>query len=102
MYAAYCRIFARSGLGYLAVEAESGPIGGDASHEFMIPTDNGKNTVLHCPGCGYAANQERAEIGTRDLRPAQRPAGEPLPQVATPAEHHRASEQVSRLPAGAR
>ncbi|MEX0725968.1 MAG: proline--tRNA ligase, partial [Planctomycetaceae bacterium] len=37
MYHAYCRIFARCGLNYLPVEAESGPIGGDASHEFMVP-----------------------------------------------------------------
>src|SRR5512137_367727 len=41
MYGAYCRIFARCGLDYLAVEAESGPIGGDASHEFMVIAANG-------------------------------------------------------------
>ena len=69
MYAAYCRIFARCGLSYLAVEAESGPIGGDASHEFMVPAENGEDTVLHCQACGYAANQEKAEIGSRDCAP---------------------------------
>ena len=46
MYAAYCRIFARCGLEYLAVEAESGPIGGDASHEFMIVADNGSSWYI--------------------------------------------------------
>ena len=48
MYDAYCRIFARCGLKYLPVEAESGPIGGDASHEFMVPSPNGedKNRLL--------------------------------------------------------
>ncbi|MBN2477050.1 MAG: proline--tRNA ligase [Pirellulales bacterium] len=66
MYDAYCRIFERCCLDYLPVEAESGPIGGDASHEFMIPADNGEDTLLHCAQCGYAANQERAEIGTLD------------------------------------
>lgn len=65
MYDAYCRIFERCGVPYLPVEAESGPIGGDASHEFMIPSDNGEDTVVHCPQCGYAANTEKAEIGER-------------------------------------
>ena len=37
MYEAYCRIYDRCGLPYVIVEAESGPIGGDASHEFMVP-----------------------------------------------------------------
>ena len=63
MYEAYCKIFSECGLDYLAVEAESGPIGGDASHEFMVLADNGEDTVLHCKDCGYAANQEKAEIG---------------------------------------
>lgn len=63
MYAAYCRIFARCGLTYLPVEAESGPIGGDASHEFMIPADNGEDQVVHCEACKYAANLERADTG---------------------------------------
>ena len=43
MYQAYCRIFARCGLPYLPVEAESGPIGGDVSHEFMVPTEAGED-----------------------------------------------------------
>ena len=83
MYAAYCRIFERCGLDYLAVEAESGPIGGDASHEFMVLADNGEDTVLHCKDCGYAANQEKAEIGCRDLVPPDVPK-QPLQTVPTP------------------
>lgn len=63
MYDAYCRIFKRCGLKYLPVEAESGPIGGDASHEFMVPASNGEDFVVHCSACGYAANQERADTG---------------------------------------
>jgi len=63
MYDAYSRIFARAGLEYLPVEAESGPIGGDASHEFMIPSENGEDRIVRCPGCNYAANLERADTG---------------------------------------
>jgi prolyl-tRNA synthetase len=94
MYAAYCRIFERCGLAYLAVEAESGPIGGDASHEFMAPADNGEDTVLHCPACGYAANQEKAEIGARDFTPSKIPQQE-LRRVDTPGAS--TIEQVSRF-----
>jgi prolyl-tRNA synthetase len=64
MYEAYCRIFDRCGLPYVIVEAESGPIGGDASHEFMVPCSTGEDRVIQCGKCGYAANQERAEIGS--------------------------------------
>ena len=63
MYHAYERIFSRCGLVYRPVEAESGPIGGDASHEFMVPADSGEDEIVHCNGCGYAANTERAETG---------------------------------------
>ena len=63
MFEAYCRIFDRCGLPYVIVEAESGPIGGDSSHEFMVPCSTGEDKVIFCSQCGYAANQERAEIG---------------------------------------
>ena len=62
MYDAYCRIFARCGLKYVIVEAESGPIGGSASHEFMIPCDNGEDVIVHTAGGEYAANIEKAEV----------------------------------------
>ena len=65
MYDAYCRIFARTGLEYLPVEAESGAIGGDASHEFMIPAENGEDRIIRCSECNYAANLERADTGRR-------------------------------------
>ncbi|MEN6450636.1 MAG: proline--tRNA ligase [Thermoguttaceae bacterium] len=92
MYKAYCRIFDRAGLDYLPVEAESGPIGGDASHEFMIPAENGEDSVLHCPSCGYAANQEKAEIGAREAAPSD-VAQKPLTKIPTPGAH--TIEQVS-------
>ncbi len=60
MYAAYCRIFTRCGLPYLAVEAESGAMGGDSSHEFMVLTDAGEDRVAISDKGNYAANLERA------------------------------------------
>ncbi len=94
MYHAYCRIFDRAGLDYLAVEAESGPIGGDASHEFMVLADNGEDSVVHCAKCGYAANLERAETGARGMsKPAD--AAPPLEKVSTPQVG--SIEQVSKL-----
>jgi prolyl-tRNA synthetase len=63
MYEAYCRIFDRCGIPYVIVEAESGPIGGDSSHEFMVPSSTGEDSVIQCHACGYAANVEKAEIG---------------------------------------
>jgi prolyl-tRNA synthetase len=83
MYQAYCRIFQRCGLSYLPVEAESGPIGGDASHEFMVVAENGEDSILHCEASGYAANVERAEIGPRP-QPAGGPDELPLHSVDTP------------------
>ena len=92
MYDAYCKIFTRCGLTFLPVEAESGPIGGDASHEFMIPAENGEDSVLHCQSCGYAANQEKAEIGTVDCTMPDVPQ-KPLTKIPTPGAH--TIEQVS-------
>ena len=67
----------------MIVEAESGPIGGDSSHEFMVPCSTGEDTVIFCGKCGYAANQERAEVGSHDhptrTPDAAAPAYEPVP-----------------------
>ena len=84
MYEAYCRIFDRCGLPYVAVEAESGPIGGDASHEFMVPCAVGEDVVIHCAQCGYAANREKAEIGAPPAAPAPAADAPPYREVATP------------------
>lgn len=61
MYDAYCRIYRRCGLPYVVVEAESGPIGGDASHEFMVETPAGEDVLIRCESCTYAANVERGQ-----------------------------------------
>jgi len=65
MYRAYFNIFTRCGLNFTAVEAESGPIGGSASHEFMVNCASGEDTILRCPTSGYAANVEKCEVGDR-------------------------------------
>jgi len=44
----------------MMVEADSGAIGGKGSHEFMVIAESGEDTVINCPKCGYAANQEKA------------------------------------------
>jgi prolyl-tRNA synthetase len=60
MYDAYTRIFQRCGLKTIAVEADTGVMGGRFSHEFMVPAETGENEVVFCDACGYAANIEKA------------------------------------------
>src|SRR5205814_2901 len=78
-YRAYERIFTRCGIPYVIVEAESGPIGGSASHEFMASCTAGEDTILTSDKGNYAANMEKAEIGTRPwtfgAEPTAAPAG---------------------------
>jgi prolyl-tRNA synthetase len=57
---AYRRIFTRCGLRFVAVEADSGAMGGSRSQEFMVYTDAGEDLIASCPVCGYAANLEKA------------------------------------------
>jgi prolyl-tRNA synthetase len=98
MYAAYENIFKRCGLPAVAVEAESGPIGGSASHEFMCLTEVGEDQVVLCDGCKYAANVERAtrKIPSVDLSAlvieTQLPA---LQEVKTP--HTSTIAEVSKF-----
>jgi prolyl-tRNA synthetase len=61
MYQAYCRIFDRFGLQYRAVAADTGAIGGDASHEFQVIADTGEDALVYSTGSDYAANIELAE-----------------------------------------
>ncbi|MGH7145225.1 MAG: proline--tRNA ligase, partial [Planctomycetota bacterium] len=78
MYAAYQRIFTRAGLRFVTVEAESGPIGGDSSHEFMVPSANGEDTICLVEATGYAANLERCACG-----PLAKIADEPPAELKT-------------------
>jgi prolyl-tRNA synthetase len=60
MYDAYTRIFNRCGLAFRAVEADTGNIGGSASHEFQVLTETGEDALVACDSCDYAANVEQA------------------------------------------
>jgi prolyl-tRNA synthetase len=62
MHETYTRIFRRCGLRFRAVEAETGPVGGSFSHEFMVPALSGEDAFAGCDRCDYAANMERAEV----------------------------------------
>ncbi len=84
MYAAYHRIFERACLNFLPVEAESGPIGGDASHEFMVLSNNGEDKIVVCPACRYAANTEKAQIGQTDYAKPKGVAPADVTKVLTP------------------
>ncbi len=63
MFDAYGRIFKRCGLEFRAVLADTGNIGGSASHEFMVLAPTGEDVVMTCEKCGYAANLELAGVG---------------------------------------
>ena len=87
MYNAYVRIFQRCGIPAIPVEAESGPIGGDASHEFICPCEAGEDVIVRAADNSWAANLERAGR-PGSPRPAfpdtsQEPAAE-LEKVHTP------------------
>lgn len=60
MKTAYENIFTRCGLDFRAVEADSGSIGGDVTHEFMVLAESGEDDILYCDSCNYAANKEKA------------------------------------------
>ncbi len=85
MYEAYSRAFARLGMRFRAVEADSGPIGGSFSHEFMVLADTGEDTIAVCRHCDYAANLEKAECVVPQA-PAPAPCAA-LETVATPGRH---------------
>jgi prolyl-tRNA synthetase len=78
--AAYRAIFKRSGLKFVAVEADSGAMGGSRSQEFMVFTDAGEDLIASCPVCGYAANLEKA---TSRLEPVteMEPTGDGMPEL---------------------
>ena len=81
MAQAYRNVFRRCSIPVVMAEADSGAIGGKDSHEFLLPTDTGEDTVITCPGCGYAANAEKAAGGYLDLAI---PEPLPLEEVSTP------------------
>ena len=82
-YAAYQKIFTRCGIPFVIVEAEAGPIGGSASHEFMAVCASGEDTLVTSDKNNYAANVEKAEIGERPFTFDAAATGE-LEKVHTP------------------
>ncbi len=93
MFDAYVRIFTRLGLKFRPVAADSGEIGGSASHEFQVLADSGEDQIAHSDGSEYAANIERAEA-LAPAAPRAAPA-EPLKKDPTPGTA--TCEGVARL-----
>ena len=70
MYDAYCQIFNAMDLDYLAVDADSGAMGGSGSQEFMVKSDIGEDTIAYC-SCGYCANEEKAQCVAGEVDSAE-------------------------------
>src|SRR5215475_7402365 len=83
MYDAYTRIFTRLGLKFRPVAADTGPIGGSASHEFQVLAESGEDAIAYSPDSDYAANVELAEAAPPPPRPAPR---ETMQKVPTPGK----------------
>ncbi len=81
MYDTYTRIFTRMGLDFRPVQADTGAIGGNGSHEFTALTDNGESSIVYCEKCDYAATDERAECV--DAAPSDAEML-PMEEVSTP------------------
>ena len=82
MHRTYCAIFDRLGLDYRPVQADSGSIGGSASHEFHVLASSGEDDIVFSTDSDYAANIEKAEaVAPAGTRPAP---SEALAEVATP------------------
>lgn len=84
MYETYTRIFTRLGLGFRAVAADTGSIGGTGSHEFHVLADSGEDAIAYCPTSDYAANVELAEGLSPDAPRSSH--AELIEKVATPGK----------------
>ncbi|WP_031480675.1 proline--tRNA ligase [Maridesulfovibrio frigidus] len=87
MFEAYKKIFSRIGLRFRPVQADSGAIGGDFSHEFHVLADTGEDTIAVCldDKCEYAANLEKAKVSAPKTECKDECAA--IEEVATPAKH---------------
>ena len=92
MYDTYSRIFTRLGLKFRAVFADTGAIGGSASHEFHVLADSGEDAIAFSDGSDYAANVELAEAVSPGERAA---ASETMHKVETPTQ--KTCEDVAAL-----
>lgn len=89
MFDAYKRIFSRMALRFRPVEADSGAIGGNFSHEFMVLAETGEDTIAYCTDCDWSANVERAAVPAPASACPQevREACPPMQEMATPNRH---------------
>jgi prolyl-tRNA synthetase len=94
---AYRRIFSRCGVETIPVEASSGSMGGSHSVEFMAVCDAGEDWIVVCPGCGYAANLEKAKSVANAV--TDPPSAGPVEKFATPGV--RTIEDLARFKGGA-
>ncbi|MFO8033241.1 MAG: proline--tRNA ligase [Desulfohalobiaceae bacterium] len=95
MFQAYQNIFSSQGLSFRAVEADSGPIGGSRSHEFMVLAETGEDTIAVCTSCGYAANLEKARVQSPQNNKPQK--GCPQPEVVSTPGKNTVQEVVQYL-----
>lgn len=89
MFEAYKRIFKRMALRFRPVEADSGAIGGNFSHEFMVLAETGEDTIAYCTACEWSANVERAAVRAPAAggNPAENPSCPAPEEVSTPGQH---------------
>jgi len=81
MFEAYQRIFTRCGLSAIPVEAETGFMGGEDSHEFMVLAESGEDTLVRCSSCSYAASKEKHQ---KTVPPEEPKQGDPCPTCRKP------------------
>jgi prolyl-tRNA synthetase len=99
---AYIKTFDRLGMPYVIVSAMSGAMGGSASEEFLAPIENGEDTFVRCPNCGYAANVEAVhiapaeELPTDGLPPAVVHDTPDTPTIATLVDHLNGRNDLAR------
>jgi prolyl-tRNA synthetase len=87
MFNAYKAAFSRIGLRFKPVQADSGAIGGDFSHEFMVLAETGEDTIASCLSCDFGANLEKAKVAAPTTAPADESTVPALEEVATPGTH---------------
>ncbi len=92
IYQAYVNIFDRCGVQTISVEADSGFMGGTTSHEFMVVSEVGEDTLILCLQCHYAANAEKALFVKGQVA-----GGEPLLMERVPTPGTTTIEAVARL-----
>ena len=92
---AYCKIFERCGLQYLAVDAHSGAMGGSESCEFMVPSSAGEDWIVVCPASGYQANLQKAVTCARPPTDPDPDHDEAVEEFHTPGA--RTMEEVVQL-----